>query len=202
MRILVCAAVCAVALTMGAKPAWAQDPAVSAGVKVGVTSATIAVTGFPGFEPERRAGLLGGAFISFGGQKVRVQPEVMVTTRKFVSASPGGDIEVASRTVDVPLLLVGRFRSESRAHPILFAGPYLAFISKTTQTVGGVETDIDSQIKGTDAGLVFGVGLEVDGARGAFVMEARYALGLKDVAEASAITFKSRTLMASVGYRF
>ena len=90
MRILVCAFVCAAGLIAGAQPLRAQD--VSAGVKVGVTSSTLSVSGLDGFDPQRATGVLAGGFVSVGGKIVRVQPEVFVTTRKFSAASAAGQI--------------------------------------------------------------------------------------------------------------
>jgi hypothetical protein len=160
------------------------------------------VTGLAGFEPTRKTGMLGGGFLTFGRSKFKVQPEVTITTRHFSSPSPFGAIDVATRSVDVPVLFVVRGGSAGRVHPLLFAGPYVSFISSVTQTVGGVDTDIDSQIKGTDAGVVIGIGLEVDAGRGAFVMDVRYGLGLKNLSETAGVSFKSRTFLASVGFRF
>ncbi len=200
MRILVCAFVCAAGLLAGAQPLRAQE--VSVGVKVGVTSATLSVTGLGGFDPQRGTGVLAGGFVSVGGKMVRVQPEVFVTTRNFSAASAIGQIDVASRTVDVPVLFVARLRQDGRVHPMLLAGPFLSVISKSTQTVDGVETDIKPQLTDTDMGAVFGLGMEIAAPRGALVVDVRYALGFKDLSVSSETTFKSRTLMASFGYRF
>jgi opacity protein-like surface antigen len=168
---------------------------------VGVTSTTLAVTGDL-LDPQRGSGFLAGAFVRFGSKVVRVQPEVMVTTRNFSSSTPFGTIDVSSRTIDIPVLVVARLRPEMRVHPLLSAGPYLSFLTKSTQTLGGVESDLDDELKDQDAGFVVGLGLEIDARRGAFVLEGRYTHGLKNLSLVSGSTFKSRTVMASIGYRF
>jgi len=200
MRIFVCAAVCVLTTAGSAAPARAQG--VEGGVKGGITSSTLSVTGLPGFEPESKVGALGGAWLSAGRDTVRLQVELLFATRKFSAPSPGGDIEVSSRGVDVPVLGVMRWRPEQRARPLLFAGPYVTFISSPKQAVGGVETDLDSEIKNADVGAVFGLGVEVRAGRGAIVLDTRFAFGFRDLSESSDTTFKSRTVMASIGYRF
>ena len=203
MRILVCAGVCVAAVVGAARPAWAQDEgAASVGIKAGMTSSTLAVTGLSGFEPKRGSGMLAGGFVTIGKGVVRVQPELIIATKNFSAATPIGTIDVDSRSVDVPVLLVARMNREGRVRPLLFAGPYFAFISKATQRVDEVETDIKDQLTGTDSGVVFGAGLDIAAGRGAVLIDVRYALGLKDISESSTTTFKSRTWMFSLGYRF
>jgi hypothetical protein len=209
MRIFVCAAVCVLAVAVNAASAEGQDApggqaarGVEFGVKAGITSATLSVSGLPGFEPDAGIGMLGGAWVSAGRDTLRLQMELTFGTRRFSSASPIGDIKVSSRALDVPVFVVGRWRPNSRTRPLLFAGPYVSFISGSTQTIGSTRADIDDQIKGADAGVAIGAGLEIGAGRGAAVLDVRYALGMRDLSEASETTFKSRALMVSFGYRF
>lgn len=175
---------------------------VSAGIRIGVTSATVSVEGLTGFEPEARTGVQGGVWLTLGGRTVRLQPELIVSTRKFLGGTPAGDVSVKSTVIEVPVLLAARGNADGKVHPLLLVGPSLSFIRNPTQTFGGVETNIDDQLKGTDAGLVIGGGLEVDVTRGALVFDVRYVFGLKNIATAADTTFKTRAWLASVGYRF
>jgi hypothetical protein len=206
MRILVSGAVCVLAVTAGAASAQDQGTqdgrGVQGGVKVGMTSTTLSVTGLEGFDPQADIGVLAGGWVSAGRGIARMQAELFFSTRRFSSPSPAGDIEVSSRAFDVPILLMTRWRPDGRVHPLLFGGPYVAFISRTTQTVGSTKTDLDEQIKGVDAGALVGLGVEAGTGRGAVVLEVRYALGMRDLSEAAETTFKSRAFMASFGYRF
>lgn len=192
--------VCVVTGMTVASGAAAQE--VSGGIKVGLTSSTLSVEGLTGFEPEARTGIQGGGWLTFGSRTVRVQPELIVSTRKFVGKTPAGDVSVKSTVIEVPILMAARWNADGKVHPLLMVGPSLSFVRNPTQTFGGVESRIDDQIKSTDAGLVLGTGLEVDTTRGAIVFDLRYVLGLKNVAKAADTTFKSRTWLASVGYRF
>lgn len=200
MRILVCTVVCAI--IVGASPGTAGAQTVTGGVKVGVTSTTLSVTGAEGFTPKARTGVEGGAWLRIGREVFGIQPEVIFTTRKFASPSPIGEIRIAARTVEVPVLLSVRIHADRRVHPWFFAGPYVAFISKTTQTVNGVSTDLDAALKDTDAGVTAGLGLEVNLARGALVLETRASLGARNLSQQAGTSYTSRAVMASVGYRF
>lgn len=190
--------VCLLALV--AVPSSAQT--VTAGLKLGLTSSTVAVEGVPGLETSARRGVQGGGWITIGGGTIRLQPELVVSARKFTGRTPGGDVAISSRVIDVPVLAVVRGNAGGKVHPTFAVGPYLSFISNTTQTFGGVETSIDDQLKSTDAGAVVGAGLEFDVARGAVVIDVRYALGLRNIATTAGVTYKSRSWLASVGYRF
>ena len=200
MRILVSAAVCVVTLAAGAASAVAQG--IEGGLKLGITSSKVSATGLEGFDPDASIGVLAGGWVSVGRDRVRLQPELLVTTRRFSSPSPEGTVDVSSRVVDVPILLLSRWRTDQRTRPLLFGGPYFAFIGKTTQTIGGVESDLDSLLTGADAGVLLGAGVEVGARRGAVVLETRVTIGLRNLSEADEVTFKSRTVMASFGYRF
>ena len=107
-----------------------------------------------------------------------------------------------SRTVDVPILVVSRWRTDQRTRPLLFGGPYLSLIAKSTQTLGGVESNLSSLLKETDAGVAFGGGLEIAARRGAVVLDTRVAMGLRNLSEMDEVTLKARTVMVSFGYRF
>jgi hypothetical protein len=200
MRILVSAGVCFVTLTAGAACAFAQQ--VEGGLKVGITSSTVSATGLEGFDSDAGIGVLAGGWVSVGRERVRLQPELLVTTRRFSTPSPEGTVDVSSRLVEVPVLLLSRWRTDQRTRPLLFGGPYFAFIGKATQTIGGVESDLDAQLKGADAGVLLGGGIEVGAHRGAIVLETRVTIGLRNLSEIDDVTFKSRTVMASFGYRF
>lgn len=208
MRIFVCAALGVLAVAVNVSSAQGQtqaggdDRRVEAGVKAGITYANLSISGLPGFDPEAGVGMLAGGWVSAGRERVRLQAEVLFAPRRFSAASPVGDIEVSSRAIDVPVLVVGRFRQAGRIRPLLFAGPYVSFISRVTQTIASTETDIDDDIKDVDTGAVLGFGVEVEAGRGAMVIDARYAFGMRDLSEAAESTFKSRSLMLSFGYRF
>jgi hypothetical protein len=143
-----------------------------------------------------------GAWMSAGRDMLRVQVELNVGLRRFSLASSAGDIDVSSRLIELPVLLVGRFRPGARVRPLAFGGAYAGFLSNVSQTFGSTRTDIDDQIEDVDGGVLLGGGLQVAAGSKAIVIDARYAVGLRDLSESSTTTFKSRTFVASVGLRF
>jgi hypothetical protein len=74
-------------------------------------------------------------------------------------------------------------------------------VGMVTQTFGSTETDIDDQSEGVDAALVMGGGLQVAAGSRAIVIDARYALGMRDSSGSGDTAFKPRTFVASFGYR-
>jgi hypothetical protein len=188
-------------MAAAAEPAFAQG--IEVGVKAGMTSATISPKGIPGLDPGARIGGLAGGWISFGGDLFRLQPEVFWIRRRFESpVQPTGKIAFTADAIDLPVLLVARFRSGEKARPSLFAGPFFSFISDVTQTFNGVKTDLTPQIKATDSGVTFGFGVDVAAGRGAMVVDTRLAIGLRDISEPAATRIYTRAFMASIGYRF
>jgi hypothetical protein len=175
---------------------------VEAGLKVGMTSCTLSVAGLPGFEPDAGSAALGGGWLSIGRDDLRVQTEVTYGGRRFSSPSPIGDIDVSARVLEIPVLIVGRWRPNARTRPLLFGGPSFGFLPSVTQTIGSNTVNIDDEIKGADVGAVIGGGLEIRAGRGAVLLDARYTHGLRDVSESDVTSFRPRTVAMSFGYRF
>lgn len=198
MRIFVCVVVAAVtALT----PSAARAQSGSAGIKGGLIAANLSTSGAGSFDTSAEAGFALGMFaaIEFGAV-ARLQPELLLTQQQF--AIPLAGATVNSRAIAVPLLMHLRFGGDRRVRPVLFAGPQISFISKVTQQTALGETDISDNITGVDAGLTMGAGFEAAAGRGAFVVDARATIGVKDVSETGAPALKSRAFMLLAGYRF
>lgn len=182
-------------------PAFAQS--MSFGVKAGFISATVKTTGTGSFEPEAEISAAGGAFVAWQvAPHLRIQPEVLIATRRFsLKNSPAG-ISVRSSGFEVPVLVQVPFAGSARIKPVLFAGPQFSRISKVEQTVFGVESDISHRIKGLDVGLAVGGGVEIDAGRGALVIELRGVVGTRQLSEDRMPEIKARAFMMLAGYRF
>ncbi|MEZ5319417.1 MAG: outer membrane beta-barrel protein [Vicinamibacterales bacterium] len=200
MKLSVCAGACVLAIVLGSPRAEARQ--VEAGIKGGVTVATLSTEGLQGLESNSGVGGLGGAWISFGGERGGLRTEVLVAGRRSSLVSAGPAIDVSSTSVDVPVLVYGRWGSGRRVRPMLFGGVELGAITSVSQTVDGTKTDIGDEIRAFDAGVVVGVGLEVGQGRHPVVFDVRYVAGLRDLSESSETTFKRRTVEFSVGVRF
>ena len=200
MRVFVIGAVAAAGLAPGL--AAAQDVAV--GVRGGVVWSTLATGGFDDeLEPDAGTGGTIGGFVEAGSARmVSFRPEVLVTWRRFTLSDGETDRDSGATAIDVPLLLCLRTASAARAKGVLFVGPQLSFLTSVWQEVGGVRADIDEAIKDVDAGLTFGGGVEAPAGRGAFLLDARLTIGLKNLWEQEGPTVKSRGFGVMIGYRF
>jgi hypothetical protein len=201
--------VCMRAFSIGAVAAAILIPGLAAaqdvrvGVKGGVVSATLKTEGFEGLDPEAGAGGAVGGFIDFGAARVvGFRPEVLVTWRRFTLSDVAEDRRTGSTAVEVPLLLCLRTSNASGARGVFFVGPQLSFVTDVWQEVEGTRIDLDEAIKGSDTGITFGGGVDVPAGRGAFVLDARVIIGLRNLWEEAGATVKSRAFAAMLGYRF
>jgi hypothetical protein len=200
MRIFVSAAVVVCALTW---PAVAAAQGGVFGIKGGLVVGDVSTSGVGEFDTDANAGPAIGGFAGVTlTPQIRLQAEVLFSNRRFSAADPTVDAKIRSRGVEVPVLFVIQGRENQRVRPMIYAGPQFSFISTVTQTVSGVEVDMSDRIKDTDAGVTAGGGLEVANARGAFVIDARAIIGLRNLNEDTTPSIKSRAFMMLVGYRF
>jgi hypothetical protein len=198
MRILVCAV--AIALAVGV-PAPARAQSGSAGVKGGINVGKVTASGTDAFDTKVGTGGSIGGFVAIPlGETARIQPEVLFSQRRFSGVT--ADLTVESRAVEVPILLHLLVATGQRVRPVLFAGPQLTFISKVTQSTAQGDTDISDNIAGVDAGLTFGGGFEMAAGRGAFVVDGRVNIGMKDLSQSGPPALKSRAFLLLAGYRF
>jgi hypothetical protein len=85
--------------------------------------------------------------------------------------------------LELPVLLGYQVLSSGRVHPVLEAGPFVAFeLGERMKLTGGVETSWDDQeVKNTDYGVVLGAGLEVQTGPVRWLLDGRYDRGLADL---------------------
>ena len=200
MRIFVSAAAVVCALSW---PAMAAAQGGVFGIKGGLVLGDVSTAGVGEFKTDADAGAAIGGFAGVTiTPQIRLQAEVLVSNRRFSPADETIDARIRSRGVEVPLLLVIQGRESERVRPMIYAGPQFSFISKVTQTVSGIEIDMSDRIKNTDVGVTAGGGLEIANARGAFVIDVRANIGLRDLNEDAEPSIKSRAFLILVGYRF
>lgn len=194
--------VCAAAVAVLAWGATASAQGVEFGVKGGLVRTTLATSGVGQFDTSARSGATVGVSLAMpAGSTWRFQPEVLFGSLQFGVEGTPAEVTVSGRAVEVPLLVHARFGG-GRAHPLIYAGPQLTFISGVTQSTDGFEEDISDQVANVDVGLAVGAGLESDAGRGAVTVEARFNWGLRNVNENENPGFKSRAFQLLFGYRF
>jgi opacity protein-like surface antigen len=200
MKRLVCLLVCATAVLTAAE-ARAQE--VSFGVKGGLLRATLENEGIVSFDPKSDNGFTAGASLGIELKHgIRIQPELLFADRRLHGTSGSVTVTAKMRAFDVPLLLVGRGNLDGNVQPVFYAGPQFSYISKVRQSVGSTTVDSTDDIRSLDFGLTLGAGLEAKAGRGAFTLEGRINLGLRDLTIDSTNSQKTRALALMAGYRF
>lgn len=171
------------------------------GLKAGTVNTNLSVSGPGAFDTDGEFGFVFGGFVGVPlGSRVRLQPELLVTERKFSVLGVSPTPSVSSHAYEMPVFIQVRFGESTQ--PFVNAGPQLTIISGVKQRVGGTEFDLSDQIADVDVGVAFGAGVEVPVKRGALVVEGRVQFGFRDLSEGSETTMRSRGLMALAGYRF
>lgn len=180
-----------------ATPAAAQ---VSIGLKAGLTFATLSETDLsPDFK--NQTGFAAGFHlgIPLGGSSFMFQPEALISQQGTKIQEGGTEAELELSYLIIPANLRLNIPTPG-IRPYVFGGPYAAF--KLSCNLDQLADCDELDLSGTDWGLGFGGGVTFGGARGLFV-EARYALGLKDVSNVSdGFDAKQRVFAVLAGLSF
>jgi opacity protein-like surface antigen len=181
MKRAIIAAVLAAALSAGVS---AQEPGSSCiGVKGGLN-----YTKVRGDEVEGVNYLTGYAFGAFYryqvAERFAVSPEVLYSVKGAKEKDTDNKYELSY--VEIPLLLRLIFPTSSVATPAVYAGPYIGFLMSAEYE--GI--DVKDTTAGTDYGVVFGAGadIELGGGGKTINIDVRYSLGLADLNDDPEIT--------------
>ena len=188
------ALVCAACLAVAASAA-AQN--VTAGVKAGFVLNSIPNAGqvidqislYDSVDVSAKTGLVGGGFVQFAfNENFSLQPEMMFVM-KGVNLDLRDNVGTASARVnylEFPIFMRFDRSINDTVRGFAMVGPAFGVKVGTGGTLNGSsgsvtgsrDFDIDPAIESNDFGLAFAGGLEWQ----KFVIEARYGLGLKDIA--------------------
>jgi len=181
--------------------AAAQTP-LTVGVKGGVNIAKLS------FDDESEQAdvksLVGAVAGLFLGQQINDNVgwriESLFSQKGAKNEESGEDAKFKLTYVDVPALLTfgPSGTGDTRFH--VFTGPQVSFKTKAKFEFAGQEEDADDEVKGTDFAWVLGAGLE----KGRLTADARYALGLSNIAEGadSDDGVKNRVFSVMIGFKF
>ncbi len=194
---------CLVVLLLASGSAAAQG--LRPGVKAGVNLATVSLggdEGSPGFDS--RVWLVAGVFATWRPVSwLALQPEVLVTSKGAALDEDGLDARLVLDYLEVPVL-ARVSRRVSGATVYAAAGPTVAWLlrAKTRTAFSGSteEIDLKDDVEPFDVGVAMGGGVEI----GAFVIDGRYTLGLRDIDadRSDAITIRNRAISVTAGFRF
>jgi len=190
-----------------AAPAVAQIKSV--GLLAGATFAKLGGSDVPD-GIENKVGFMGGGFVDIGlGGIISVRPEVAYVQKGAKQSDAGDELKLKLDYIEVPVLLVVSVPTGGgMVKPEFFAGPAIAFKAscKFTGTSGGQsatancdDPGVDSPIKSTDFGVMFGAGVAVRN----FMASVRYDLGLTKIDDSTDPgNIKNRAFMILVGWAF
>jgi hypothetical protein len=131
-----------------------------------------------------------------------IQPEVLYVRKGTTFQSLGVDGNINLDYLDIPVLLkLNLIPSKTGLSPFIEAGPSLSLNTSAKETFLGHSVDLKDMVNGTDFGLVFGGGLDIQKV----TLEVRYEVGLghpfKEIAKVTP-DLNNGTLYALLGYKF
>jgi hypothetical protein len=174
--------------------AKAQMSPVSAGIKGGINSATLSSD--TDEDLDRLTGGVGGVFIGRDINKnFGLQLEGLYSMRG--AKADGGDAKIKLNYIDVPVLARFGATSASGIKAFAFTGAQASFNIKAEVDFLGETADIEDEIEKFDLGWVIGAGVDVN----RFTVDARYTMGLMNIAKDDTENTKNRTFSVMVGIR-
>jgi hypothetical protein len=189
--------------------AQTATPKISYGILGGVNLATATGSDIP-----NKANLVAyafGGFVRFpfdANWAIQTGVEYSVKGVKATdeTVSPPVDMKLELKYIEVPVFLRGMTDLDPKVKWYGELGPVFSFKSActVTGTQGGVSVSMNcsdlGSFKSYDIGAAFGTGLEFPVNEQAFLVGARYNLGLVNVSDQG--TNKNRTLQFLVGWKF
>jgi opacity protein-like surface antigen len=176
--------------------AKAQMSPVSAGIKGGINSASLSSDADENDDLRRLTAGVGGIFIGRDINKnVGLQFEALYSMRG--AKAEGGDAKIKLNYIDVPVLVRFGATSASGIKAFAFTGPQASYNVKAEAEFLGETQDLEDDIEKFDLGWTVGAGVDVN----RFTVDARYTMGLMNIAKDETETVKNRTFTVMVGIR-
>jgi len=201
---------------VGVIPAGAQEaapgPGFFIGLKGGLNVSTLSIddAARPGLGAVRQRHFNAGANLQCGGiGRFTLQGEALYSRNGAKIQAEQGAADVQLDYLRVPVLFMARLSDMSRTHPILYAGPQLAFETRCQVAGEGGsvacqsdELEVPLDTHRVEFGLIVGGGLEIPLSAFVMQLDARYNLGLTNInggTDAASASFKNRGWSFSVG---
>lgn len=206
MRKLVLSAAAAVLGIMGVDAQNANTEALQLGVRAGYNLSNLSGDLADEIDTKSLSGFHIGLFTEFPvAPRFSIQPEVMYSTQGAKFEGLGSEATLRTQYLNVPVL--AKFYVAEGFN--LQAGPQIGFLTGAEYQVDGADDiDVSDNMKGTDFGLLFGVGYKV--AQGVTI-DARYNMGLSNTLDEDANVdegigtdqeWKNGVFQVGIGYQF
>jgi hypothetical protein len=180
-RVRVCILALGFALFVAMPAVSAAQGPVTIGVKAGLNIAKLKFEDSADQDNVKSLlGANGGLYLSKPvNDNVSVRVEGLFSQKGAKSEDGSDDGKFKLTYIDVPVLLDFSPASTSDARFHVFTGPQISFNTNAELESGGQSLDFKDEVKSTDFGWVLGVGV----TKGRWGADARYGLGLSNIAE-------------------
>ncbi|MFH1374115.1 MAG: porin family protein [bacterium] len=194
-------------LSMASATASSAQNRIETGVKAGVNFANR----FGDIHPQDwKTGFCGGGFVAFYVNDIfAIQPEVLFSMKgsKWTRPSTFGDerITVKLNYWEIPVLAKLALPTQSTIRFTLFAGPSLGIklsAKARVESPAGTKTEDIEEIKKTEFGVAFGVGVDLRRGKNTLTFDVRYTHGLTTIDEYNMCEDKNKVVSLMVGYAF
>ena len=180
------------------------------GVKGGVNIATVDTNITDISElVDSKTGFVGGGFVTLGlGSLCALPPELLYSQKGFQAEESGQSAQLGTNYIEIPVLLKAQFKL-AMLRPAVYAGPVVSFETSCDVSISGVSVECNDDEgfvdrKKNEWGAVFGANLDFIVGPVILILDARYQLGLTNLADApdSDEEVKSRVwqIMGGVGF--
>lgn len=166
-----------------------QSLSAGVGVKAGLNFANVAIRPSAGVpDLQNLTGLTAGVYFSLGLGPIAIQPELLYSRRGFAYDQVDvGKIEYMNDYIELPLLAKFTFMP-GVLRPFIFGGPSFGWRVQSqgsiTTGAGSVTLDTPGLFKRFESAAVFGAGLEFKLIMLKLSVDARYHLGISNIATA------------------
>lgn len=169
------------------------------GFKVGVTMANL--TGDIE-DTKMKIGFAAGGFFTYSfSPTFAIQPEVLYCMKGAKADTDEGE-KLKLDYLAIPVMFKYSFPTEGKIAPNIFAGPEVGILLSAKEE----DEDIKEYFKSVDFGIGFGAGIDIAMESGKLTLDARYTLGLSNIADTdedeSDFSVKNATIMVMLGYGF
>lgn len=159
------------------------DAQVRVGARVGANFANLSGDDADGFNS--KTGLYVQGVVGFPmGDFFGIETGLAYTQKGAFEEHGDHEDEIDLTYLEIPVLFRANFSAEA-FQPHLLVGPSVAFNIGCTSSEGNVETDCDddddTEIKGTDIGLIVGAGVDFPMGRMALTLDGFYNIGLTSI---------------------
>jgi hypothetical protein len=160
------------------------------GVKAGYNAASVEISDGPDYDSKSGLHIGGLAHIHIS-EHFALQPELVFSCQ----GGESGNVKLKLNYLNLPILAQYMVNNGFR----LQTGPQIGFLISAEEKVGNIEVDIDDSFNSVDISWVFGAGYIFSSGIG---IDARYNLGLTDIADASNVDAKNRVFQVGLFYQF